>query len=723
MPAMETRMSTIDALQEKFQTFWYRLDSGRRLEMKSNGDLDYVCCLLQEALYGKSIVILLDDVWEQDIVERFAKLYDNDCRYLVTTRNEAVCEITEAEKVELSKDDIREISMEILQYHSLLGMEELPGIAETLLERCGHHPLTVAVMGKALRKEVRAEKWEKAITNLSTFATCAPGPVSYVNEKEAESTLTIFGSFEFSLEAMPGDSRRLFIALASLSWAEPVPEACLEAVWSVLGEESLFPLIVCKLVEGSLLIKTEMDPLYLVHDMVSLYLASKADDSTGILLNEYPLDETAFICPWLLVFGKENVKKIAEERMEFLFNVLEGKQVVATLEAIVQALMASKSMSELEISRERFSRILGPRIADLISTDSLNLVAVTTEAITNIFSKSDYCNYFPSLETTAAISKLTATLEYCEENPMIQIHILIVLAKLAEFGSHGTVDKVLESIPFNQIAGLLSSGAEKWHESLFTVLNSLTKAGKSNAVERMFASGIEKTLIKLLENGSEVVQHHAIVTLKGFYEVAHTPENDFLQPSNLNVLPWQVRLRLETFVLSDRAVPHSPKPLCFEDLVYKVLDGSKNQVLQAMQDLIPIIEKSADSRVREMILHSPLVSRLSELLQSRHSDHNSIRSESAFLLMKLAFSGGEPCIKKFLDHDIVPELVKMMQCNVEELQDSAYTALHQMLFGNGGILVLDKIFKTGFVDRMVQSVDSKSVKDTRSECSLHFGSG
>ncbi|KAJ6715141.1 hypothetical protein OIU85_026624 [Salix viminalis] len=35
MPAMETRMSTIDALQEKFQTFWYRLVSGRRLEMKT----------------------------------------------------------------------------------------------------------------------------------------------------------------------------------------------------------------------------------------------------------------------------------------------------------------------------------------------------------------------------------------------------------------------------------------------------------------------------------------------------------------------------------------------------------------------------------------------------------------------------------------------------------------------------------------------------------------
>ncbi|KAL0425092.1 UNVERIFIED_CONTAM: hypothetical protein Sradi_1044000 [Sesamum radiatum] len=148
--------------------------------------------MLQEALYGKRILILLEDVWEQDIVERFAKLYDNDCRYLVTTRNESVYEITEADKVELGKDDIREISKTVLLYHSLLREDELPEVAETLLERCGHHPLTVAVMGKALRKELRPEKWEKAIANLSMYATCAPGPISYVNEKEAENTVTIF---------------------------------------------------------------------------------------------------------------------------------------------------------------------------------------------------------------------------------------------------------------------------------------------------------------------------------------------------------------------------------------------------------------------------------------------------------------------------------------------------------------------------------------------------
>lgn len=694
-------------LARKICKFLVQIGFWKKIKDDNTGDLEYVCCLLQEALYGKSILILLDDVWEQDIVERFAKVYDNDCKYLVTTRNEAVYEITEAEKVELNKDDIMEISKAILLYHSLLSEDELPGVAESLLERCGHHPLTVAVMGKALRKETRAEKWEKAITNLSTFATCAPGPVSYVNEKEAENTLTIFGSFEFSLEAMPGDSRKLFIALAALSWVEPVPEVCLEVIWSVLGQESMFTLIVCKLVEGSLLMKTDTDPLYQVHDMVSLYLDSKTDDSVVLLLNESTDEETAFICPWLLIFGKQRIKKIAEQRIEILLGVLEEKQAVITLEAIIQALMASKSISEFEASRESFISILGPRIANLISSDSQSLIAVSAEAITNIFNKSDYCNYFPSLESTGAVDKLAIILENCED-PMIQTNISTVLAKLAEFGSSETVDKVLQSIPFNQLANLLSPDDEEWHEIIFTILMSLTKAGKSKAVKRMTSSQIEKNLIKLLENGTEVAQHHAIVTLKAFYELGGL--NGSLQPDNLNLLPWEVRLRLERFVLSDQNVLFSPRPQTFEDLIHKVLDSDNKQLLEAIQDLIPIIEKAVDPRIRDMIVKSPLIKRLSELLQYGNSEQNSMKSESAFLLMKLACSGGELCIKKYLEYDIIPKLLKMMQCNIVELQDAAYTALHQMLFGSGGILVLNHIFQVGLIEKLTHSIESKSMK-------------
>ncbi|KAH0982724.1 hypothetical protein GBA52_009901 [Prunus armeniaca] len=696
-------------LARKLCKFLVQIGFWKKIKDECSGDLEYIGCLLQQALYGKSILILLDDVWEQDIIERFAKLYDNDCKYLVTTRNEAVYEITEAEKVELSKDDIKEISMEVLLYHSLLGKEELPHVAESLLEHCGHHPLTVAVMGKALRKEMRADKWAQAITNLSTFATCAPGPVSYVNEKEAENAVTIFGSFEFSLDAMPGDSRKLFIALSALSWVEPVPEACVEAVWSVLGQETLFPLIVCKLVEGSLLMKIDTDPLYLVHDMVALYLGSKTNDSVEILLNESTPEETAFICPWLLIFGKEKVKSFAEKKIVHFLNAFEEKQVIITLKASIQALMASKSISELEESRASFSGLLGPRTADLISTESQSLIAVSAQAITTVFSKNDYCNYFPSLEATGAVSKLAIILETCED-PLIQTDISIVLAKLAEFGSPNTVEKVLWSIPFNRLANLLSPTAEEWHESMFTILMSLTKSGKSKAVERMLAFEIDKNLLLLLANGSEVAQHHAIVALKAFYELGGPHVLRSLEPTNLNVLPWQARHYLERFALKDQNVPLLLKSQTFEDVIHKVLDSDNEMVLEAMQDLIPVVEKAGEPGFRDMITKSPLIKRLSELLQPGQYEQNSMISQSAFLLTKLACSGGEPCIKKFLEYDIVPNLVKMMHCSIAELQDAAYTALHQMLFGSGGALVLNRILKMGLIERMVQSLESKSMK-------------
>ncbi|KAF3450851.1 hypothetical protein FNV43_RR06940 [Rhamnella rubrinervis] len=705
-------------LARKVCKFLVKIGFWKKIMNEYSGDLEHVCYLLQEALYGKSILILLDDVWEQDIVERFAKLYDNNCKYLVTTRNEAVYEITEAEKVELSKDDITDISKAVLLYHSLLSEEELPGVADGLLERCGHHPLTVAVMGKALRKELRAEKWEKAITNLSTYATCAPGPVSYVNEKEAENTLTIFGSFEFSLDAMPEDSRKLFIALAALSWAEPVPEACVEAIWSVIGQESLFPLVVCKLVEGSLLMKMETDPLYLVHDMVILYLDSKINDSVEILLNESTLEGTAYICPWLLIFGKENIKLNSEQKILHFLSA-EAKQAVVILNSIIHVIMASKSISELDSSRASFSSILGPQIAELILTNSESLIAVSAEAITNIFSEDDYCNYFPSLENTGIVSTLASILEICED-PMIQTNISVILAKLAEFGSPETVNKVLEAIPFNQIADFLSPNCEEWHESIFTILMSLTKAGKSKAVEKMFAFEIDKSLLKLLENGSEVAQHDAIVTLKTFYELESPPENGSLRPTNLNLLPWQARFRLERFVLSDGNVPVSPMPQMLEDLIHKLVDSDKMKMLEAMQDLIPIVEKASEPIMRDKILKSQLIKRLSELLQYEHSEKNSIKSQSAFLLTKLACSGGEPCIKMFLEYDIIPELVKMMQCSVTDLQDAAYTALHQMLFGSGGSLILNRVLRMSLVERMTQSLESKSVKtrDVNMQCLL-----
>ena len=41
----------------------------------------------------------------------------------------------------------------------------------------GHLYIQVAVIGQALREETRPAKWEKALSDLQTYATCVPVPV------------------------------------------------------------------------------------------------------------------------------------------------------------------------------------------------------------------------------------------------------------------------------------------------------------------------------------------------------------------------------------------------------------------------------------------------------------------------------------------------------------------------------------------------------------------
>lgn len=106
---------------------------------------------------------------------------------------------------------------------------------------------------------------------------------------------------------MSKDARELFLALASLSWVETIPEDCLEAIWSVIEHESMFYLTICKLVEESLLMKSDSDASYQVHDMVSLYLDGKVTDSIRILLEEPLPEASASFCSWLIASGKEGI--------------------------------------------------------------------------------------------------------------------------------------------------------------------------------------------------------------------------------------------------------------------------------------------------------------------------------------------------------------------------------------------------------------------------------
>ena len=74
------------------------------------------------------------------------------------------------------------------------------------------------------------------------------------------------------------------------------------------------------------------------------------------------------------------------------------------------------------------------------------------------------------------------------------------------------------------------------YENVFARLASLIKVGKSKVVETTIELEIDKKLIVLLGNGSEISQHHPTTMLKTFNELGAPPQG-CIRPAVLLHLP------------------------------------------------------------------------------------------------------------------------------------------------------------------------------------------
>jgi hypothetical protein len=83
------------------------------------------------------------------------------------------------------------------------------------------------------------------------------------------------------------------------------------------------------------------------------------------------------------------------------------------------------------------------------------------------------------------------------------------------------------------------------YENVFPRLASLTNVGKLKDVETMIKSGINKKLLVLLGNGSEISQHYVITMLKIFSELG-APLKGCMGPAVLLHLSCHAQISLES---------------------------------------------------------------------------------------------------------------------------------------------------------------------------------
>jgi hypothetical protein len=120
------------------------------------------------------------------------------------------------------------------------------------------------------------------------------------------------------------------------------------------------------------------------------------------------------------------------------------------------------------------------------------------------------------------------------------------------------------------------------YENVFIRLASLTKVRKLKAVEIMIESGIDKKLLVLLCNGSEMSQHYTITTLKTFSELGASLQG-CMGPKVLLHLPWHARIILERFVLFDRNILQPIKlQQLFEVILHNILQRDNKNIIETI---------------------------------------------------------------------------------------------------------------------------------------------
>jgi hypothetical protein len=157
-----------------------------------------------------------------------------------------------------------------------------------------------------------------------------------------------------------------------------------------------------------------------------------------------------------------------------------------------QALIACISLSEFEASRIRFSKVLVPRIAEIIFIGSPDLIFTVTTAIVDIFVSADYINLTCSLEIVGSIDILIDLLGASEDTSTLA-NFSSVLAEISKHIDGTIADKIWQEFPWIK---LQISCCRKWamYENVFARLASLIKIVKLKAVEIMIESVIESRL-------------------------------------------------------------------------------------------------------------------------------------------------------------------------------------------------------------------------------------
>ncbi|XP_022756850.1 putative disease resistance RPP13-like protein 1 [Durio zibethinus] len=133
-------------------------------------DLNLLHLKLKEALSGKKLLLVLDDVWHQNeegwsLFIRPFEVENSGCKIIITTRNLYVSQITGTVLAYPLKELAYNDCLSVLAWHALGsknfdGHPQLKEIGEEIVKKCKGLPLAVKTLASLLRTKLAYKDWE-----------------------------------------------------------------------------------------------------------------------------------------------------------------------------------------------------------------------------------------------------------------------------------------------------------------------------------------------------------------------------------------------------------------------------------------------------------------------------------------------------------------------------------------------------------------------------------
>ncbi|EFC84970.1 NB-ARC domain protein [Parafrankia sp. EUN1f] len=186
-------------------------------------DVDVGVRRLRSLLSGAQCLIVLDDVWDIAIVE--ALRLPSSVRVLVTSRTRAAW-YADAAAYELAMLD-EHTARRMLAKYAGLTVDELPAVADEIVERCDGLALALALVGSMFRL---GSRWQYIVERLrgATLHKLTARFPGYLYQN-------LFAALDVSVQALPPSESDRFRDLVVFAGRGPVPIDIVALLWGATG--------------------------------------------------------------------------------------------------------------------------------------------------------------------------------------------------------------------------------------------------------------------------------------------------------------------------------------------------------------------------------------------------------------------------------------------------------------------------------------------------------